>query len=126
MAGRCWCLKLVPAKPVTENAGKRKPSVRSESPMRVIAFILVSAFRLGVIRLGGPIARQRCRGTMPPARQLQGRAGPGLHEPPGISLEVDGRGALAAGAGARGAVCLSLQRRRGGFLTPAYAARTQY
>jgi len=41
-------LKLVPAKPVSVDAGKRKRSAWRQSSMRLIAFMLVSAFRLAL------------------------------------------------------------------------------
>src|SRR5271166_1867627 len=51
----------------------------------------------------------RCHGAVFAVRQLDRRAGSALDKLPRVALEIDGRGALAGRAGARGAVVLALE-----------------
>src|ERR1700758_2792893 len=101
MASRCSCLKLVPAEPATGKAGKRRQRSGRTSPVRAMAFMVVSALRYWLLNRG-----QR---AVLAARNLDARAGAGTNELPGIPLEINGRGALAGRARAGGAIVLPLE-----------------
>src|SRR5690349_902597 len=101
MAFRCSCLKLVPAEPATGKAGKRRRRSARTSPLREMAFMVVSALRQ-------PLALSRGQRAVLATRNHDARASAATNELPGVALKIDGRRALAGGARAGGAVVLPL------------------
>src|ERR1700676_5173093 len=102
MAFRCSCLKLVPAESATGKAGKRRRQSGRTSPLREMAFMVVSALRQ-------PLALSRGQRAVLATRNHDARASAATNELPGIALEISGRGALAGRARAGGAIVLPLE-----------------
>src|ERR1700730_14427303 len=119
MAFRCSCLKLVPAESATGKAGKRRRRSGRTSPLREIAFMVVSALRQ-------PLALSRGQRAALATRNHDVRASAAKNELPGIALEISGRGALAGRARAGGTIVLPLEGDAVAFLLSSSRRRVSF
>src|ERR1700674_3586757 len=119
MAFRCSCLKLVPAESATGKAGKRRRRSGRTSPLREMAFMVVSA-------LGQPLALSGGQRAFLATRNHNVRASAANNELPGIALEINGRGTLAGRARAGGAIVLPLEGDAVALLLPGSHRRVSF
>src|ERR1019366_2729998 len=119
MAFRCSCLKLVPAESATGKAGKRRRRSGRTSPLRKMAFMVVSALRQ-------LLALSRGQRAVLATRNRDAGASAAKNELPGIALEISGRGALAGRAGAGGAIVLPLEGDAVALLLPGSCRRVRF
>src|SRR5450432_3076228 len=119
MAFKCSCLKLVPAESAMGKAGKRRRRSGRTSPLREMAFMVVSA-------LCQPPALGRGQRAALATRNHDVHASAANNELPAIALEINGRGALAGRARAGGAIVLPLESDAVALLLPSSRRRVSF